>query len=260
MNRGLWCIAIVTLLIIPFVLADEAEFTIENDYLREHFRPDVEATTAALLIAGIGVVLVLLSALRRWTHLPPKKKHAFGFWATASVKIAIVLAVVYLLWATYAYMFSGVSKTGLETCDASGCTLSVHWHAKLEHMSVCGKTVERPWETGDLSGAHTHKDNRIHVHTPLQIDPQSRIIMDRTPLTLGGFFDSIKWKFNETCFKDACDTCDGKPATTKVMKNGELLASPFPNVVIKDGKQIIVPGTLRDYAWGDGDIIRVEFG
>lgn len=259
MKRGFACIALVALLIIPVVLADEAEYTIENEYLRAHFRPDVEAATAAWLIAGIGAVLILLSAVRRWSHLP-KKKHTFGFWATTAVKIAIVLIVTYFIWSTYSYMFSGVAKTGIETCDASGCTLSVHWHAKLDHMSVCGKTVERPWETGDLAGPHTHKDNRIHVHALLQLDPKTHIIMNRAPLTLGGFFDSIGWKFNETCFNDRCDTCDGKSATTKVLKNGELLASPFANVAVVNGSTIIVPGTLRDYAWGDGDIIRVEFG
>jgi len=238
MKKALLCIAVLLILLVPVVFADEAEFTIENEYLRAHFRPDVEAATAAWVVAILGAVALLLLALKKWHHLP-KKQRTFWFLATTLVKIAILLVVVYMLWSTYSYMFSGVSKTGLETCDASGCSLSVHWHAYLDSMTMCGKTVERPWEEGDLSGAHTHKDNRIHVHTLLAVDPQTHAILDTTDLTLGDFFNAIKWKFNTTCFKDACD-CNGAPAQTHVRVNGNDASGDVRNVTWKDGDRITI--------------------
>lgn len=155
----------------------------------------------------------------------------------------IVLAgfVASIIYSVYYYQKSDIEETGLETCDASGCRISVHWHATLERMSVCGQIVERSWETGDLDGPHTHKDNRMHVHTILPIDPQTKQLLEPYPMTLGGFFDSIKWKFSENCFKDTCDTCNGEPATTHLMVNGK----PVEN--------------FRDYVWKDGDKVRVTF-
>ena len=234
--------AFAFLLALPFVLADEAQFVITNQWLIVHFRPGFEATTTAWLLAVLGVLAVLVLAIKKWAHLP-RKKHTPVFWLIAGVKILVVLAVVYILYSTYAYMYTGAAKTGIEQCDANGCKLSVHWHATLEEMKACGTAVERPWETGELSGAHTHKDNRIHLHAILPIDPQTKEIIDKTPMTLGGFFDSTNWKFSENCFKDRCDSCDGNPASTKVWVNGNQ-----------------VEGDLRNYAWKDGDSIRVVFG
>ncbi|MGH9427872.1 MAG: hypothetical protein ACRD2L_16415 [Terriglobia bacterium] len=251
--------AFAFLLALPFVLADEAQFVITSQWLIVNFRPGFEATTTAWLLAVLGALAVLILAIRKWTHLP-RKKHTPVFWLITGVKILVVLAVVYILYSTYDYMYTGVAKTGIEQCGANGCTLSMHWHATLEEMKVCGTIVERPWETGDLAGPHTHKDNRIHLHTILPIDPKTKILLDQTPSTLGGFFDSINWKFSENCFKDTCDACDGKPAMTKVWKNGELLESPFPRLIIENGQQKVVNGTLRDYVWADGEIIRIEFG
>jgi hypothetical protein len=59
-------------------------------------------------------------------------------------------------------------------------------------------------------------------------------------MTLGAFFDSIEWKYNETSFMDA-DDCNGQPATTKVWVNGDRLEN------------------IRDYIWKDGDKVKVEF-
>ncbi len=155
--------------------------------------------------------------------------------------IAIAGLVAFLIYSVYDYQKSDISTTGLETCDASGCRISVHWHATLEAMSVCGTTVERPWETGDLDGPHTHKDNRMHVHTILPINPNTKELLEPYPMTLGGFFDAINWKFTDNCFKDTCDACNGQPASTHVMVNGR----PVEN--------------FRYYVWKDGDTVSVAF-
>ncbi len=245
MRRSILCITIL-LFMLPVVLAHEAEEkhvepTTLGEYLITNLRPGYEATTTAWWVAGIGAFLVLALAAWRWSRFRPKQRKPV-FWAKTAGGIAIVLITVFILYSAYAYWYSGVAKEGLEICDASGCRISVHWHATLEEMMMCGQTVERPWETGELSAAHTHKDNRIHVHEILRIDPQTKDIIDKEPLTLSGFFDAIRWKFSENCFKDTCGMCDGRPASTKVWINGQL-----------------VGGNPRDVMWRDGDVISIAF-
>jgi hypothetical protein len=221
-----------------FPLAEQATF---RERLIAGFRPGYEADTAGWWTAGALSLLVLAIAGWRWSKLGKKQRKPV-FWAKAAGGIAIACLATFILYSAYVYWYNDISVQGLTVCDEQGCRISMHWHAELEAMSVCGENVERPWETGDLSGPHTHKDNRIHLHTILAVDPQSRQVLETYPMTLGAFFDSIEWKYNQTCFKDACDTCDGQPATTKVWVNGR----PLENV--------------RDYIWKDGDKVRVEFG
>jgi hypothetical protein len=211
-----------------------------GDYFILNLRPGYEATNMSYLVAGILTAIILIIAVLRWKKLSPAKKKTM-FWLKTLSTIAIAIIVVFILYSAYVYWYSGVATKGLETCDASGCRISVHWHAELEHMSVCGQTVERPWEAGDLDGPHTHKDNKIHVHTILEINPDTKELIDTYPMTLGGFFDAIKWKFADNCFKDTCDTCNGQPAKTHVMINNKQIEE-----------------NIRDYVWKDGDKVRIE--
>lgn len=206
------------------------------------FRPGYEADAAGWWAAGVLGALVLAIAGVRWTK-SSKKQRTPVFWLKALGGVVIAGIAVFILYSAYVYWYNDISVVGLETCDASGCRISMHWHAELEEMTVCGAKAERPWEEGDLAGPHTHKDNKIHVHTILPIDPTTKEILETTPLTLGGFFDAIGWQFNTTCFQDTCGTCNGAPATTKVWKNGEL-----------------VEDNIRDVRWKDGDKFRVVFG
>ena len=161
------------------------------------------------------------------------------YWIETILWIIGAVLAVFLLYSVYNYWYEDISVSGLETCDETGCRISMHWHSYLDEMSVCGKIVERPWETGDLAGPHTHKDNKIHLHTILEINPETKEITDRYPNTLGGFFDSIDWKFDSTCFKDTCDTCEGVQAATMVWVNGKE-AFDFRNHVWKDGDKVVV--------------------
>ncbi len=230
--------ALSLLLALPVVIADEAQFVITNPWLITSFRPGYEATTAAWVLAGIGTALILAFAFRNWSKRTAKQRKPL-FWLKAAGGIAVVLIAAYILYSTYDYMYSGVAKTGLVTCDTSGCTISMHWHATIEGFSVCGAPVERPWEAGDLGKAHTHKDDRIHMHTLLPVDPTTKELLDTTPMTLGAFFDNIGWKLSENCFKDTCDACNGQPASTKAWINGQPVG--------------------HDALWKDGDVVRVAF-
>lgn len=223
-----------------FAISEEGPATL-GEWLITKFRPGFEEKTAAQALAGIGAAIVLLLAVLKWTKTPAKKRRA-SFWLKTFGGITAVLAIVYIMHASYYHWYSGVSTAGIEICDDRGCRISMHWHATLEEMSVCGQTVERPWEKGDLAGPHTHKDNKIHLHTILPIDPQTKEILDTYPMTLGGFFDSIEWKFSQNCFEDACDTCNGQPASTKVWRNGNL-----------------VEENIRDLIWKDGDTLVIKF-
>lgn len=219
-----------------------AEHATLRERLITSFRPGFEADTAGWWAAGVLAALVLAIAGVRWAKLGRKQRKSI-FWLKALGGVVIAGIAVFILYSAYVYWYNDISVAGLETCDASGCRISMHWHAELEEMTVCGAKAERPWEEGDLAGPHTHKDNKIHVHTILPIDPATKEILETTPLTLGGFFDSIGWQFNNTCFRDACDACNGAPATTKVWKNGEL-----------------VEDDIRATRWKDGDKFRVVFG
>jgi hypothetical protein len=221
-----------------FPLAEQATL---RERLIAGFRPGYEADTAGWWTAGVLSLIVLVIAVWRWSTLGKKQRKPV-FWAKVAGGIAIACVATFILYSAYVYWYNDISVQGLTVCDEQGCRISMHWHAELESMSVCSQAVERPWETGDLSGPHTHKDNRIHLHTILAVDPQSKQILETYPLTLGAFFDSIEWKYNQTCFKDTCDACEGQPATTKVWVNGERLEN------------------IRDYIWKDGDKVRVEFG
>lgn len=221
-----------------FPVGDEAGKTF-GEWLITEFRPGYEATTASWWLAGILAVLVVGLGWHRWSKLPKKKRKPL-FWLKIAGWVVAVFVLVYVAYSTYYYWYSNVSVNGLEICDEKGCRLSVHWHATLEEMSVCGEVVERPWETGDLSKAHTHKDNKIHLHTMLEIDPVTKKIINPYHTTLGGFFDEIGWKFSNNCFKDACDECNGKPAKTKVWKNGKLINENVREVQWRDGDKFVI--------------------
>ena len=221
--------AILLILLVPFVLAQDGEEHEEDscgidapapgergcafpgaenpetvrEWMIVKFRPGFEADTARNWAYGIAALLVVLIAGWRWTKLKPKQRKLM-FWLKTLGWIIVMLAVLYIAYATYYTWYNDISTTGLEICDEQGCRLSMHWHAELEKMSVCGEIVERKWEEGDLAGPHTHKDDRIHLHTVLKIDPQSKELLERTPMTIGGFFDAMGWQYNKTCFKDTC--------------------------------------------------------
>lgn len=224
----------------PFPSSSESPQTL-REWLITDFQPGYEATTASWWVAGVLSALVLGIAAWRWQKLPKKKRKTL-LWLKTAGGILVVLAFTYVAYSTYVYWYSGIAVSGLELCDESGCRISVHWHAALEEMRACDEIVERPWETGDLEGPHTHKDNSIHMHTVLEINPATKELLDPYPMTLGGFFDAIFWKFNETCLAGTCDACNGNPATTKVWKNGEP-----------------VTGNIRDTMWKDGDTFIIRF-
>jgi hypothetical protein len=214
-----------------------------REWMIVKFRPGFEADTAGYWAAGILGALVLCIAILRWRRTHQKKGRFLRFWAKALGSILIALAAVFIAYSAYVYWYNDISTEGLITCDDTGCRISMHWHATINEMKVCGKDVERPWESGDLGGPHTHKDNRIHLHTILPVNVTSHEILDKTPLTLGAFFDAIGWQFETNCFKDTCDFCGETPAVTTVMVNGIM--------------QDEVP---RNVLWKDGDTVRVVFG
>jgi len=213
-----------------------------GEYLITNFRPGYEATTAAWWIAGILAALILAIAVMLWQKHEPRQRK-MTLWLKTIGWIAISCFAVFLAYSAYLYWYSDISKAGLLICEDGGCRVSVHWHATLEEMTVCGRTAERPWEAGNLDEAHTHKDRLIHVHTILDVDPATKEVVELEPLTLGHFFDQIRWKMETNCFADRCDTCDGAPAVTKVWVNGELQTDTLP----------------RDVIWKDGDVIRIAF-
>jgi hypothetical protein len=213
-----------------------------GEYLITNFRPGYEATTAAW---GTGIILgalILLIAITMWSKRE-RRQRKITLWLKTTGWIAISSFAVFLAYSAYLYWYSDVATTGLLICEDDTCRVSVHWHATLEEMTVCGRQAERPWETGSLDQAHTHKDNRIHLHTILDVDPATKEVAELDPLSLGHFFDQIGWKFETNCFADRCDTCNGEPAVTKVWVNGEQKTDVLP----------------RDIIWKDGDVIRIAF-
>lgn len=110
---------------------------------------------------------------------------------------------------------------------------SIHWHA-TPSIYICGQKREIPAPAGDAhlgyDDLHTHSDRLIHVES---------VVTNRRQITLGRFFGGIGIKFSGQQIWDRknSDLCDGKPASVKLLVNGNE-DPEFENYVIADGDRI----------------------
>ncbi len=137
-------------------------------------------------------------------------------------------------YSIYSYRQSRVDTEGIVICQADICEKSLHIHASIT-VSICGKPVDLSDHTGDTNEQHTHaEDNLIHFHQRLKVDPQTKAILDPSPLYLKNLFQNLNLTFPSLC-------PNGKPGKLKVIVNGQ--ESPL----------------LDQYPWADGDVIKVTY-
>ncbi|MBI4091231.1 GAP family protein, partial [candidate division WWE3 bacterium] len=214
------------------------EFSNEGQEIRKTFDISVEGKSSEienlfLIVAALVIVLSIFYAM----HSKKFKK--------AAIIAAVLLAIVGLSYSIYIVYTSGAAQTGVVVCtSASECYWSAHIHAEVT-INICGEESYRfPVEKGPLNEPHTHEEkNLIHFHERLLIDPQTKEILDPTPLTLDAFFDNMEVAFSESEVLDKKngDLCNNQQGTVKMIVNGMPRAE------------------FGDYIWKDGDKIKIIF-
>jgi hypothetical protein len=155
-------------------------------------------------------------------------------------KILIILIILaaagFLVYSTITFQTSEQEKTGFFTCnqDNTICELSQHIHSYLD-MNVCGEEVVFSKETGDLDKLHIHKDkNKLHWHSPLRVDPTTRMPLDASVLSLQSFLEQMEYELPATC------PSNENPILT-VIANGQIIENGL------------------DYVWKDDDQIQIDY-
>lgn len=105
--------------------------------------------------------------------------------------------------------------------------------------------MDAPKETGQLDRLHTHKeDNRMHFHERLKVT-RSGEMLDYTPLKMPTALEDVyDMKLTNTCLGDYCNgkMCpNGKKGFLRMYVNSESIQD------------------IENYAWQDGDEIRLTF-
>lgn len=185
------------------------------------------------IVGGAVALAVLISIMRR---AKPLTSHAF-VWAA----IGILLVLTY----SVSYYYASGEESGINFCADGQCFKAMHIHTKI-FASICGQDIDFTKEAGNLGKQHTHKEpNLIHLHDKVPLDPVTGEMTNTTALELGGFFDQVKIRFNNTCLDGKCngDACaDGHAGKLSMKANGnESIA-------------------FEHYVWSDGDTIELTFG
>jgi len=106
------------------------------------------------------------------------------------------------------------------------CYYTAHSHFTLS-LQVNGQKQDLHFEKGDLQKSHTHAEkNKIHWHTTIPVDPQTKQVTDYSQLKLKAVFDELKIDYQ------------GKKVT--VLVSGQEKQEGL------------------DYIWQDGDSVEVR--
>ena len=159
-------------------------------------------------------------------ELPERKSNAGAVALSVALAITLALAVLTLtkkmrLTSALTFGVIGLIATGLGYSVAEyksspavqGCLLQVgdayvlhcHYHV---YLTICGELKKFSWESGSLSGAHTHKDSHL-----MDWHPPEPVADPAALLTLRNGFKDLQIVLNETAV--------GDPETGKVYHVGQ---------------------------------------
>lgn len=163
-------------------------------------------------ISTFTIVLIVLFflTLQTVTLLRIKGKIEFG----TTLLILAIVTIILLLVLGFNYYKNSEYNQGCFFNLPDG-TKTYHCHQYV-HLTICDKKTEFEREAGDLGRGHTHDDGyKIHWH-PYQPTPTPE-----KDMTIKNLFKDLNLEITETTIqnpqtKQIYDSCNGKPATTKV--------------------------------------------
>ena len=155
--------------------------------------------------------------------------------------IAATVILGYIAYSVWYYTSNAEEIDSFEVCYDDHCVKTFHIHYYL-NFDICGKDISLPKEHGPLDGPHTHKEyNYIHFHERLPYDPQTKELLDVTPLKISETMKHFNIVFNSTCIDGKCngDLCNGHSGQVKMFANGKEI-SEFENYIWRDEEKILI--------------------